>query len=251
LGGVGVLNIRLTLEYDGTDFCGWQVQPGLRTVQGVLEAAILQLVGEAVSVTGSGRTDSGVHACGQVANFHTTVTIPPDRFKPALNGILPADVKVRESNCVPDDFHSRHSAKWKTYAYHFRLLDYPSPLERHRVWHVRSQVDFGKMNAALEGLVGTHDFAAFSSTGSSVSSTVRTISAACLTAGEREGAAAITLRGNGFLYNMVRIIAGGAVAIGAGFIPEDSFQKALQSGDRTLLHITAPAHGLYLMRVEY
>ena len=245
------MNIKLILEYEGTDFCGWQVQPGQRSVQGVVEDALLKLTGCNVRIHGSGRTDSGVHALGQVASFHTHSSITPERFKPALNGMLPADVKVKESASVPEGFHARHSARFKTYIYKVVVRDYPPPLLRSRAWHVRRTINPDKVREALGHLVGTHDFKAFCASGSSVQSSVRTITNADLILNDTDDTLEIVLRGNGFLYNMVRIIAGGALAIGSGKILPHSFTDALSSGNRALLDITAPAHGLYLAEVEY
>ena len=247
------MNIKLVLEYDGTNFCGWQVQPGQRSVQGVVEHALQILTGDPVRIHGSGRTDAGVHALGQVASFSTSSNIAPERFMPALNGMLPADVKIRQSTAVPEEFHARHSARFKSYIYKIVVCSYPPPLLRNRVWHVRRTVDSDSILEALRYLVGTHDFKAFCASGSSVPSTVRTITHAELRTRNMDQRMdmEIMLRGNGFLYNMVRIIAGAAVAIGSGKIPTASFPDALATGSRALLDVTAPPQGLYLVGVEY
>ena len=250
MGSETQLNIKLTLEYDGSDFCGWQVQPGQRSVQGVLEKSIWRLTGEELRVTGSGRTDTGVHALGQVANFKTLSSIPPQRFKPALNGVLPDDIRVVDSCEVADAFHARYSAVSKTYQYHLVVSDYAPPLLRKRVWAVKYALEEEKMIKCLADLIGTHDFAAFSSTGSTATSTVRTVTNAQLIT-TSDSRFVVEVTGSGFLYNMVRIIAGGVVAIGAGIIPPDRFRTALRVGERSLLHVTAPPQGLYLVRVEY
>jgi len=245
------MNIKVVLEYDGTNFCGWQVQPGQRSVQGVIEDALLKLTGCEVRIHGSGRTDAGVHALGQVAHFHLSSSIAPGSFKPALNGILPDDVKVRESAEVPEGFHARHSARFKTYIYKLVVRDYRPPLFRNRAWHVRKPLDMDRVKEALGQLIGTHDFKAFCASGSPVQSTVRTVTHAEVRLSVVDDTVEFLLRGNGFLYNMVRIIAGAAVAVGSGKISPTSFPEALAGGNRALLDVTAPAHGLYLESVEY
>ncbi len=243
------MKVKLTLEYDGTEFAGWQVQPGLRTVQGTLEHALHRLTGEAVSVDGAGRTDVGAHALGQVASFSTASSIPAQRLAAALNALLPEDVKALASEKVPDDFHARFSAAGKTYRYVLLLRDAPSPLVRHRVWQIGTKVDVAAMEAALPLFVGTYDFRAFSASGSGAKTTMRTVSAAKL---NREGdTLAIEFTGKGFLYRMVRNMVGALVAVGQGRSPVAAVPEALSSGRRPLTFTTAPAQGLYLVAVEY
>jgi tRNA pseudouridine38-40 synthase len=243
------MKAKLTLEYDGTEFAGWQVQPGLRTVQGTLEEALCRLLGEAVSVEGAGRTDAGAHALGQVASLTLTTSIPAERLAPALNRLLPEDVKVLSSVEVPPDFHARFSAKAKVYRYLLRLSDAPSPLWRHRAWRVGTRLDIGKMEQTLAEFLGTHDFKAFCASGSSVISTMRTIHLAKLIP---EGdLLAAEFCGSGFLYHMVRIMVGALVAVGQGAADTPDVAQALSSGRRPLAFTTAPAHGLYLVAVEY
>jgi len=243
------MNFKLTLEYDGTDFAGWQVQPGCRTVQGVLEEAILKLTGQSVRVHGSGRTDAGVHAYGQVASVKLSTNIPPERLKFALNPLLPADVKILETQEMHDDFHARFSAQGKTYAYCVLLRNNPAPLLRHRAWQVDSRLDLERVRQVLCLIKGTHDFKAFCSAGSSVSSTERTIWEASMRQTGEE--CVITLHGNGFLYNMVRIIVGTAVSVGLGQLQLEDVSTALISGKRIIKAPTAPAQGLYLVHVDY
>ena len=243
------MNVKLTLEYDGTDFCGWQVQPGLRTVQGAVEEALLLLTGQKVRIHGAGRTDGGVHAMAQVASFKVDSPIPPERLRLALNPLLPDDVKVVTSEAVPEDFHARFSARGKTYKYHLLFHDKPSPLYRNRAWRVGTKLNLDAVQAGLKLVEGTHDFKAFSATGSSITSTERTLYRANLSCVENIGV--VTLYGNGFLYNMVRIIVGAVVAMGQDKLSADAILTAFSTGERSLLSATAPAHGLYLCEVHY
>jgi len=243
------VNVKLTLEYDGTDFCGWQVQPGQRTVQGAVEEALLRLTGEKLRIHGSGRTDAGVHALAQVASFCVDTAIPPGRLHLALNPLLPDDVKVLTSEAVSERFHARFSAQAKTYAYHLLFKDEASPLYRNRAWRVGTKLNLAAVKAGLKLVEGTHDFKAFCSAGSSVARTERTLYKASLSCVENIGV--VTLYGNGFLYNMVRIIVGTVVAMGQDRLSADDILTALSTGERNRLSATAPAHGLYLMEVHY
>lgn len=243
------MNVKLTLEYDGTDFCGWQVQPGQRTVQGAVEEALSRLLGQEVRIHGAGRTDAGVHAMAQVATFSVDTAIPPERLRFALNPLLPDDVKVVASESMPEDFHARYSARAKTYKYYLLFSDKPSPLNRNRAWRVGTKLDLAAVNAGLKLLEGRHDFKAFSSTGSNVTSTERILYQADLSCVDNMGV--VTLYGNGFLYNMVRIIVGAVVAMGQDKLSADTIVTALATGERSLLSATAPAHGLYLFEVHY
>jgi len=243
------MRVKLTLEYDGTDFSGWQVQPKQRTVQGTLEAALLRLVGQEIRVEGAGRTDAGAHALRQVASLKLETTIPSQKLAQALNSLLPGDVKVLCSEEVPENFHARFSATGKVYRYVALLRDEGSPLQRHRAWHIGTRVDTDKIRDALPLLVGRHDFRAFCAAKSSATTTVRTIREAKIaTEGEL---VAVEFAGNGFLYHMVRIIMGALVAVGGGKVDQEALTLALSSGCRPLAFITAPAHGLYLVAVEY
>lgn len=243
------MNVKLTLEYDGTDFCGWQVQPGQRTVQGEVEDALLRLTGKRLRIHGAGRTDAGVHAIAQVASVSVDTTIPIERLRFALNPLLPEDVKVVTSEAVPEDFHARFSARGKTYKYYLLFNDKPSPLNRNRAWRVGTKLNLDAVQAGIKLVEGTHDFKAFSATGSSVTSTERTLYKASLSCVENIGV--VTLYGNGFLYNMVRIIVGAVVAVGQDKLSVDAILTALSTGERSLLSATAPAHGLYLFEVHY
>lgn len=243
------MRVFLKIEYDGTGYCGWQIQPNGTTVQEIIEKAIFSLTGERVSVTGSGRTDSGVHALGQVAHFDTDSCIPPEKFANALNQFLPDDVKVVESRKVADDMHARFSAKRKTYRYKIYESKHPRPLLNRYSVRVEYPLDLEKMQSACKSLVGVHDFVGFSSTGSEVKDTVREIYSANV---EKVGEEVIfTVCGNGFLYNMVRIMAGTLVAVGIGKIAPSEIDGVILSKNRKMAGATMPARGLTLVSVEY
>ncbi len=243
------MRIKLTVSYDGTGYCGWQVQPNLVTVQGLLQSAIFELTGEMVSVTGSGRTDAGVHAEGQVAHFDTNSAIPPEKFVFAINSKLPPDVKVTSSELVSDVFDACRTAKKKTYRYSFYKSQIELPLKERYAVRVDENIDVEKMRLVASALVGERDFKAFSSVGGSVKTTVRKVYA--IDVMEKDGFVTIDVCGNGFLYNMVRIIAGTLLLAGEGKFTVADAKKMLESGERTLGGKTCPAKGLCLKKVEY
>ncbi len=241
--------IKLILEYDGTDYAGWQRQINAISVQQVVEDTLERLVGTKTSVTGSSRTDAGVHAQGLAAHFDTASRIPPEKFAFALNTMLPADIRVRESGLAPEGFHARFGAKKKQYRYQIHMAPHASALYRNQRAHVIYPLDIGLMRDEARALIGTHDFAAFASAGSIVKDTVRTVYRADM---DKDGElVTLTVEGNGFLYNMVRIIAGTLIGVGTGKIAHGAIQRAIEAKDRLQLGITAPAHGLTLMRVWY
>lgn len=241
--------IHLIVEYDGTAYAGWQRQANAMTVQEKLERAIRKLTGEELCVSGASRTDAGVHALGQSAHFDTESRIPADKFSFALNTMLPTDIRVTRSEEVPLEFHARFSTKGKRYRYLFHAAPHAGALTRNTHAHVIYPLDVEKMQAEAQDLVGTHDFAAFAASGSVVKDTVRTIYRAEVT---REGSEIrLIVEGSGFLYNMVRIIAGTLIGVGSGKLEPGAFRRAIASGDRLDLGITAPAHGLTLMEVFY
>lgn len=242
-------NILLTVSYDGTNFCGYQVQPNKRTVQSELENAITLVTGEAVKTVASGRTDSGVHAYGQAVNFKTYSTIPAEKFATALNTVLPGDVKVLSSEKVPLDFNARFSAKRKTYEYSCYVSSVIKPLKDRYSTRIQTEVDINLIENACKVLVGEHDFKCFLSSGSSVKTTTRTIyEATVVKNGEN---LTFTFTGNGFLYNMVRIMVGTLLDIGAGKKDLSSLILALETGDRKLVGKTMDARGLCLISVNY
>ena len=311
-------NIRLTIEYDGTAYHGWQSQENAVAIQDVVNAAVNRLTGEECTLYGSSRTDAGVHAYGQVVNFRTASGIPADKFAFALNTMLPGDVSVVRSEEAEPGFHARFSARGKKYRYMFCNSMFPSAIMRNRAWHTYYPLDVEAMRRAAENLVGTHDFLAFSASGSSVKTTVRTMfsisvngsgsgfpsaalpsaksqtkpegssvivqspdatgpepsyierdaSSSCISSGPSlpatpvapsayhvapgyAGIISLDIEGDGFLYNMVRIIAGTLVEVGYGKIMPGDIPGILESRDRRRAGITAPPQGLYLMEVYY
>lgn len=242
------MRVKLTVSYDGTDFCGWQVQDNGVSVQGVLEEAIFKVTGENVRVTGSGRTDAGVHAAGQVAHFDTESSVPAEKFYKALNAFLPCGVKVVKSERADDDFHACNLAKRKTYAYSLYLSDAELPLKERYAERVEN-VDAEKMKAAAKEFVGTHDFSAYKASGSSAKTTVRKIYSCKVV--KKGTDITFTVCGNGFLYNMVRIMVGATVAAGKGEISVEDIRRSLATGERPKNVKTFPAKGLCLMKAEY
>jgi tRNA pseudouridine38-40 synthase len=243
-------NIKLTIEYDGTSYHGWQSQTNASAIQDILSNAIRTVTGEDCSLTGSSRTDAGVHALGQAANFHTESGIPPDRFSYALNSVLPEDIVIRDSKEVGPDFHSRYSTTGKKYCYLIYNSTQPSALLKNRAWHISGSLDLKKMQKAADYFIGTFDFSAFMASNSSVKTTIRTINGIYL---DKLGENIIKLEvwGNGFLYNMVRIITGTLAEVGKGKREPECIPGIIESKDRRMAGKTAPAHGLYLMEVYY
>ena len=243
-------NFRLTIEYDGGAYHGWQRQTDEPTVQGEIEKAVKTMAGQQVNLTASGRTDAGVHALGQVANFHCRTDITPEAFQSGLNGLLRGDIVIKESVLVEDAFHARYSAKSKTYAYHILNQPIPSALCRRYAWYIRKKLDIATMQEAAGYLVGTHDFAAFEGAGSPRSHTTRSVVSATVS---REEGNHITfvIEANGFLRFMVRNIVGTLVEVGHNKLTADGFLEVLRSKDRARAGATAPPHGLFLVRVRY
>jgi tRNA pseudouridine38-40 synthase len=241
-------NVKLTLEYHGARFAGWQVQPNGRTVQQVVQDAIAAVTGEKVDVIGSGRTDSGVHATGQVASFRTDSAIPAANLMHAINTKLPADVAVVGAGDVPEDFHARYSARAKTYRYSILNRPVRSPLEHDRSCRVDRPLDVAAMRAAAECLIGEHDFAAFQSKPDG-KPTVRTITRLGVV---RDGPMVqLWVTADGFLYNMVRAIAGTLIEVGLGKRPASGMPALVASRDRSQAGPTAPPQGLCLVEVLY
>lgn len=243
------MNIKIIIEYDGADFYGWQRQPNLRTVQGEIVKCLSSLAGHEILIDGSGRTDGGVHAFGQVATFNWTGKIPAGKLMYVLNHRLPKDIYIRSLETVDEDFHARFSAVGKCYTYKLYKADMPSPLKRRHAYRVPTDIDVESMYHAAQHLVGEHDFKSFMASGSFVTDTVRTIYRAdVINMGDE-----IHLKffGNGFLYNMVRILTGMLVDIGTGKKNAVDVPKIIAAEDRTLVEHTAAAEGLYLTEVYY
>jgi len=248
-----MVRLRAVISYDGSQFSGYQVQPGKRTVQLELEKVLTKIhKGEAVRVVASGRTDAGVHATGQVIHFDTSYSLPMDRWRTALNVQLPKDIRVLSVDQVKDDFHARFGTTGKTYRYIWSLSEVHSPFERHYSVHVdRQRPDIERMRAASRHLLGTHDFSSFCASNTSVKDFVRTVHSIEFIWQEQSQQLHMIISGNGFLYNMVRIIAGTLWEVGIGKIGEEDLPFILQSCDRKNAGKTAPAHGLYLEEVRY
>lgn len=242
-------NLKLTIEYNGAKFFGWQKQNEKRTVQGDLEQAFFQLTKQAVEVEGSGRTDRGVHAMGQVASVKIVSAIPTENFKVALNNLLAEDVRVKSVEEVDLDFHARFSAKKKTYKYVVDLNETASAINCDLVGHYPYQIDSKKIKQAKKLLVGKHNFKGFCSADTNVKNFEREIYKIDFSL--KKNVAIFEVTGNGFLYNMVRILVGTMLDGGRGKITLDSIKKALETGERKYAGTTMPAGGLYLKCVEY
>jgi tRNA pseudouridine38-40 synthase len=270
IGSKPVRNLKLMLAYDGTDFAGWQVQPGRATIQGTLASAIGRLTGENVLPQGSGRTDAGVHALAQVASFESASTIPTENWAPALNHILPASIRVIEATEAPPGFHPRKSAQAKSYRYRIHRAAICPPFAARYVWHYPYPLHEGAMIAAAQVVVGEHDFTSFAAvdperveriavdshedahakvTVGVAPTNVRRIFSS---AWRRDADELVyTVRGSGFLHHMVRNLVGTFILIGKGTITREDFDRILAARNRSAAGATAPASGLCLVNVEY
>ena len=244
------MTVKLTISYDGTAYCGWQVQPNGLSVQQVIEDALFSVTGEKIKITGSGRTDAGVHAKGQVAHFdREKENIPAEKFSKALNAHLPPDIKILKSERVANGFNACRNAKKKTYEYKFYLAETELPLkERYSVWLDRAP-DLSLMKECAQIFVGEHDFKCFCASGSSVKTTVRTIYN--IDIAEKDGELTFTVCGNGFLYNMVRSLVGTLIDAGYKRITKEQLIDMLEQKNRSLIGKTLPAKGLCLLEVVY
>ncbi len=241
--------IRLTIEYNGTNFHGWQKQPDKRTVQGEIEDAILRSIGENVEVFGSGRTDAGVHALNQTAHFDLEAPIPVSKLGYVLNNALPQDIYIKEAKEVDKDFHSRFSIKKKTYEYKIYNNNQKNVFIANRASWMKNPLDIDKMKEGAKVIKGTHDFKGFCSANACVSDYTRTVYKISV---EKDGDFVIvSVTGSGFLYNMVRIIVGTLVDYSMGILSLEDIKMAIKEGDRTKAGQTMPACGLYLKETVY
>ena len=243
-------NIKLTIEYDGKEFNGWQKQPNKLNIQGEIERAISSITQEEnIELIASGRTDAGVHSLGQVANFKTNSKLPIEKIAIAINSQVKKSIRIVGAEEVEERFHSRYNCKQKTYRYVINNSEYGSAVFRNFEYHMPIKLDVEKMKQAVVHFVGQHDFAAFKSSGTSSKSSVRTIYQAEV---KRENdRIIIELTGNGFLYNMVRIISGTLVEVGLGKISPNDIPQIIENKDRTKAGKTLPPHGLFLVEVKY
>jgi tRNA pseudouridine38-40 synthase len=239
----------LTIEYDGSNYFGWQRQPGVPTIQEIIEDALAHIVRQPVVLHGSGRTDSGVHATGQSAHFDADTSLAPEVLEKALNSLLPQDIVIRTCQEAASDFHARKSAKRKLYSYSILNHRQRSPVGRFYCWHIVKPLDIAAMEKAAAHFIGTHDFSAFEAKGSPRSSSIRTVS---LARWEMQGEyLTFYIEANGFLRHMVRNIVGTLVEVGRKRLAPDDIPRILESGDRGQAGPTAPAKGLFLRRVSY
>ena len=244
------MNLKLTLEYDGSAFSGWQVQPDATTVQGELQRAFSTILNRPIQITGSGRTDAGVHALGQVAN----VKVPPStdiaKLQKGVNSIVRHPVAILDCRRVDDDFHARYDALSKIYHYHILNRIVPCAVGRGYVWHVRKELDLSAMQACCTIILGSHDFKSFEGVGSPRAHTIRNILSASMEKQNRDRLV-FKVRANGFLRFMVRNLTGTLVSAGLGKITPKRFREILKARDRSLAGATAPPQGLFLMEVSY
>lgn len=241
--------VKLVVAYDGTNYCGWQRQPNGLTIQEVLEHHLSELLKEEIRIVGASRTDAGVHAMGNVAAFNTSARMPADRISFAMNTRLPEDIRIQESMEVPMEFHPRFADTVKTYEYRIFNRKFPDPTKRLYSFFYYYPLDVEQMRKGAVHLVGEHDFKSFCTAKPDVENTVRTVYS--LDISREEDMITLRIRGNGFLYNMVRIIAGTLIRVGAGAIEPEDVARILEAKDRSLAGETARPEGLTLMKIEY
>lgn len=242
--------VKLVVAYDGTNYCGWQIQPNGITIEQVLNEQLSALLGEEIVVTGASRTDSGVHSLGNVAVFDTNTKIPAEKISFALNQRLPEDIVVQNSSEVPLDWHPRYQTSTKTYEYRILNRTFRMPSRRFDTYFFHAPLNVGAMQEAADYLVGEHDFKSFCAVGAQVKTTTRTIYS-CEVKKGADDVIVIRVKGNGFLYNMVRIIAGTLIRVGNGDILPEEMPAILEKKDRSAAGPTAPAHGLTMIKIAY
>ena len=243
------MRVKLIVAYDGTNYCGWQIQPNGITIEQRLNEALTDLLKEPIKVTGASRTDAGVHSLGNVCIFDTNTRMPAEKISYALNQRLPEDIVVQESCQVSEDFHPRFSKSRKTYEYRILNRKFRNPTRRLDTYFYYYDLDLEAMQQAAAYLEGEHDFKSFASTGGQAETSVRTIYSCTVT--RDEDIIRIRVKGNGFLYNMVRIIAGTLIKVGAGEIKPEEIKEIMAACDRSAAGPTAPAHGLTMIGLEY
>ncbi|REK31448.1 MAG: tRNA pseudouridine(38-40) synthase TruA [Planctomycetota bacterium] len=246
-------NLKLTLAYDGTNYCGWQVQPGQPTIQQAVETTLEKITGESIRVAASGRTDSGVHALGQVISFSTSSRLTPHEFLRALNAELPEDIRVHDAAEVAADFHALRSARSKCYRYTIDNGAVRDVFARHVCWYIPVRLDVEAMHRAGQALVGEHDFSSYETTGAARADSVRHVTRLDVVRGKGQlvDKVLLEIEANGFLYNMVRAITGTLVEVGRGAKSESWPAEVLAARDRRRAGMTAPPEGLALLRVDY
>jgi tRNA pseudouridine38-40 synthase len=243
------VNIKITVEYDGTNYHGWQIQTTGETIQSVLERAVSTFLRKSTRITGSGRTDAGVHALGQVVNFFSDKEYEPHRIRRALNALTPFDITIKEVAIVPDSFDARRDGRSRVYEYHILNRPTPSPFHLNRAWHVHQPLDVNAMRETIPCLIGEHDFSSFRAAGCDAEHPVRKVYANSL---DRTGELLVyTIEATAFLRHMVRNIIGTVAEVGLGLRTPQSFVELLEARDRTKAGVTAPAHGLFLVEVKY
>jgi len=243
-------NFKIIIEYDGTSYHGWKRQQNDFTVQGEIEKALFTMTGKKIALTASGRTDAGVHALGQVANFNCDTDLSSQAFQNGLHSLTRDDIVIISCNIVDENFHSRFDAKSKTYNYRILNRDLPVAINRQYVWFIKKKLDLDAMQLSVRHIIGAHDFKAFEGTGSPRSHTTRRVFKAEI-AEQGNGLIVIEIKADGFLRFMVRNIIGTLVDIGLGKITSDDFKEILLSKDRSMAGATAPPQGLFLMKVKY
>jgi tRNA pseudouridine38-40 synthase len=243
------VNLKITIEYDGTGYCGWQIQPNGESIQAVLERAISTFFGTPIRITGSGRTDAGVHALGQVANFRVDKEHDRHRILRGLNALTPPDITIKEIEIVADAFDARRDGRSRVYEYHILNRLTSSPFYLNRAWHVHEELDRAAMRTAISCLLGEHDFSSFRAAGCEAMHPIRKVYRSSL---EQRGELLVyTIEATAFLRHMVRNIVGTLVEVGRGLRPAESFRDLLEARDRTQAGPTAPPQGLYLIEVKY
>ncbi len=241
--------VKLTVAYDGTNYCGWQIQPNGNTIEAELNHHLSELLSEPIQVIGASRTDAGVHAKGNVAVFDTSARMPAEKISYAMNTRLPADIRIQKSEEVAPDFHPRFCKTRKTYEYHICNRKFPDPCRRLYSLFYYRDLDVERMQQAADYLVGTHDFTSFCTVRTEVKDRVRTIYELSVT--RREDMITVRITGNGFLYNMVRIIVGTLLRVGSGQMEPEEIPEILEARDRGRAAETARPEGLFLVSIDY